>query len=364
VPVPAIAVYVSGHGYGHSTRTAEVLREVRALAPEVPIVVVGTTAERIFEQTAGAGLAFRNERVDVGLVQRGALVIDVEATLAAWDEFQRDAQARVAREAAWLRQSGARVVLADIPPLAFAAAQAAGLPAVGLSNFSWDWIYRHLARHAPGLARAAEAAARDYATAALLLELPFAGDLSAFPRREQIPLVARRASLTRQEGRRRLGLGSAPAVLVSFGGLGMRGVDLSVLAPLRDVQFLTEPTTAPAPANVRVIAPAELSALGMGYVDLVASVDVVVTKPGYGIVSEAISARTRMVYTERGDFPEYPILVQGMSRWLPAVHVTNEDLRAGELRGAIERVLALPFPDPPDLGGAKVAAQRVLALAS
>ena len=95
----------------------------------------------------------------------------------------------------------------------------------------------------------------------------------------------------------------------------------------------------------------------------VASVDVVVTKPGYGIVSEAISARTRMVYTERGDFPEYPILVQGMSRWLPAVHVTNEDLRAGELRGAIERVLALPFPDPPDLGGAKVAAQRLLALA-
>ncbi len=95
MPVPAIAVYVSGHGYGHSTRTAEVLREVRALAPEVPIVVVGTTAERIFEQTAGAGLAFRNERVDVGLVQRGALTIDVEATLAAWDEFQRDAEARV-----------------------------------------------------------------------------------------------------------------------------------------------------------------------------------------------------------------------------------------------------------------------------
>jgi L-arabinokinase len=152
-------------------------------------------------------------------------------------------------------------------------------------------------------------------------------------------------------------------VLVSFGGLGLADVDLSVLAPLRDVQFLTEPTGRPTPANVRVISPEELAAIGMRYVDLVAAADVVVTKPGYGIVSEAISARTRMVYTERGDFPEYPILVEGMSQWLPAVHVSNEDLRAGRLREALERVLALPFPDPPDLSGAEVAAERLLALA-
>ena len=358
-----LAVYVSGHGYGHSTRTAEVLKQIRARDPRLRIVVVASTPARLFHQAAGADLLVRAERVDVGLVQRGALVIDVEGTLAAWEDFQRDREARVAREAAWLRESGARLVLADIPPLAFAAAAAAGVPAVGLSNFSWDWIYRHLARDAPGLARAADAAARDYASAALLLELPFAGDLAAFARREPIPLVARRASLTREEGRRRLGLGSAPAVLVSFGGLGMEDVDLSVLAPLRDVQFLTEPTGRPAPPNVRVIAPEELAALGMGYVDLVASADVVVTKPGYGIVSEAISARTRMVYTERGDFPEYPILVKGMSRWLPAVHVSNEQLRAGDLRDALERVLALPMPEPPDLRGADVAAERLLALA-
>src|SRR5712691_6399186 len=166
--VPTLAVYVSGHGYGHSTRTAEVLRQVRARHPALPIAVVTATPARLFRRAVGSHLLVRNERADVGLVQRDALVIDVEATLAAWEEFQGKAAEWVAREAAWLRESGARLVLADIPPLAFAAASAAGLPAVGLTNFSWDWVYRHLARHAPGLARAAETAADAYATAALL----------------------------------------------------------------------------------------------------------------------------------------------------------------------------------------------------
>ena len=32
-------------------------------------------------------------------------------------------------------------MVADIPPLAFAAAHRLGLPAVGVTNFSWGWIY-------------------------------------------------------------------------------------------------------------------------------------------------------------------------------------------------------------------------------
>jgi L-arabinokinase len=254
------------------------------------------------------------------------------------------------------------VVLGDIPPLAFLAAAKAGVPGVGMSNFSWDWIYAHLARQEPGLSAAAAAAATAYAQATNLLELPFAGDLSAFPRRTAVPLVARRPSVTRAEARRRLGLGLAPAALLSFGGLGLPGFEFSVLSKLRSFQFLSEPTGSDAPPNVRVVSLADLAAHGLTYLDLVAATDVVVTKPGYGIVTDAIAGRTRMIYTERGDFPEYPVLVEGMTRWLPAVHVSNADLLAGRLRPALEEVLALPFPEPPRMDGAEVAARALLAV--
>lgn len=322
--------------------------------------------ESVFRQALGPEILFRAERTDVGLVQKGALVIDTRATLEQCEAFERELPARVEREAAWLGEIGARVVLADVPPLAFLAAARAGLPAIGMTNFSWDWIYRHLTRYEPGLAAAADAARQAYTQAKLLLQLPFAGDLSAFPRREAIPLVARRPSVSREEGRRRMGLGSAPApaVLLSFGGLGLPILDLRVLAGLRDFQFLIEPAPTDAPTNVRVVGPEELAQRGMTFLDLEAAVDVVVTKPGYGIVSDAIACRTRMVYTERGDFPEYPILVEQMKRWLPAVHVSNTDLLAGHLRPALETALAADFPDPPRMDGADVAASVLLEYAS
>ena len=361
---PTLVAYVSGHGFGHSVRAATVLGAVRALDPSWRIAVVTAGPEAVFRQAVGDGLLFRAERTDVGLIQKGALVIDTAATVAESAAFARELPARVEREADWLREVGARLVVADIPPLAFLAAAKAGVPGIGVTNFSWDWIYRHLARHEPGLVTAADDAAAAYAHATRLLQLPFAGDLTAFPRRTPVPLVARRPSLTRAEGRRRLGLGLAPAVLLSFGGLGLPGLEFSVLSKLRSFQFLSEPTGSDAPPTLRVLSLAELAARGMTYLDLVAAADVVVTKPGYGIVTDAIACRTRMVYTERGDFPEYPILVEEMTRWLPAVHVSNVDLFGGRLRPALDAVLAAPFPDPPRMDGAEVVARALLEEAS
>lgn len=347
-----IAAYATGHGFGHMTRLCEVLRAVRERAPTLPITFSGALPEPLVRRAVPDPLSFRGVATDVGLAQRDALDVDEAASVARCAEFDATWEARVAREVDFLRTSGARLVVADIPAIPFEAAARVGIPAVGVTNFSWDWIYRHLARRHPSLAASADRAARAYAQATLLLQLPFAGDLSAFPRREPVGLVARRPSLPRAEARRRLGLDGRPAVLVSFGGVGLPGLTPAVLAGERDLRFLF-------PAELEVT---RLEALGLHYPDVVGAVDVVVTKPGYGIVSDAIAAGTRMVYTERGDFPEYPIMVAEMQPLLACVHVGNEDLRHGRVGGAIREVLALPVPPKPDLDGAARAAERLLGL--
>jgi L-arabinokinase len=117
-------------------------------------------------------------------------------------------------------------------------------------------------------------------------------------------------------------------------------------------------------ASVTELAPAGLEAAGLQYQDLVGGVDAVVTKPGYGIVTDAIGAGTRLVYTDRGDFPEYPILVAEMARYLPCAYVSNADLLAGRLTAPIHAVLEMAAPAPPDLSGASQAARRLLELAA
>ncbi len=359
-----IVAYVSGHGFGHATRVGEVLRAARARAPESAIAVVTAAPEMLFREALLAPFLYRRLECDVGLAQRGALVIDEEETLARWRAFDLEQPRRIESEAAWLRQVGARVVLADVPPLAFEAAAAAGVPGVGLANFSWDWIYRHLARRRADFAEAARAAAAAYGKAQLLLELPFAGDLGAFPRREAVPMVARPQRRPREETRRLLGLGPEPVVLVSFGGLGLSGFDPRVLRGLPEYRFVLETEETDLPANVRALTRQGLEARGLRYLDVIGAAEVVVTKPGYGIVTDCIAAGTRLVYTERGDFPEYPILVAEMSRHIPSAYVSNEDVRRGRLRGALERVRTEPVPPAPRLDGAEVAARRLLEVAA
>lgn len=361
---PVVAAYVTSHGFGHATRTAEVLRQVRHLSPQTRLSVVATAPERLFRRAIEGDVSVRAVACDVGLAQKDALTIDEPGTVERWKAFAATWPARVAEEAAWLRHVGARVVLGDVPPLAFAAATEAGVPAIALTNFSWDWVYAHLAGRHPALREAADQAAAAYRGAKLLLELPFAGDLSAFPQRERIPLVARKPRVPRPHARHLLGLGERPAVLVSFGGLAFPGFGIATLAGLPDFDFLvSEPMEHP-PAHVRVLPAERLEALDLGYEDVVGAADVVITKPGYGIVSDAIAARTRLVYTERGDFPEYPVLVREMGAYLPAVHVSNADLLAGRLRGPLEDVLSRRFPDAPDTAGALVAARRILEIAT
>jgi len=344
-----IVLYLSGHGYGHMTRACEVLAEVRRRAPVVPLAVAGSVPERLVRRAIPGPLVFRKTTCDVGLIQRDALHIDEPATAARCLEFQSTWEDRVAAEASFLREAGARLVVADIPPLAFAAAAQAGLRSVALGNFSWDWIYRHLSAREPGLAASADLAALAYRQAALLLELPFAGDLSVFTNRESVGLVARRPRVAREEGRRRLGLDERPAVLLSFGGLGLPAMDQGGTSESREFRWLR-----PSDVDDR------LEALDLTYPDVVRAVDVVVTKPGYGIVTDAIAAGTRVVYTERGDFPEYPILVEGMKSHLACVHVSNADLLAGRIEDPVRRVLGMAVPPTPDLDGASRAGRRLI----
>jgi hypothetical protein len=355
-----IAVYVSGHGYGHATRVGEVLREVRVRQPKLPITVVTSGPEGLYRRAIPGPFDFRAEATDTGLAQHNALVIDEAGTVDAWRRFDAGYDARVAREAQWLRTAGARVVLGDVPPLAFDAAGEAGVTSIALANFSWDWIYRHLAARHPALHEAADRAAAAYARCGLLLELPFAGDLAAFPRRERIPLVARRPCVAREDARRRLNI-KETVVLMSFGGLGLPGFDPAVLARMPELTFVVSDGAGPLPANVRRVGTTEIEDAGLEYVDLVGAADVVVTKPGYGIVSDAIGAGTRMLYTDRGDFPEYPILVREMADWLACAYVTNHDLLGGAFGAAVQALCARPLPAPPPMEGARQAAERILA---
>lgn len=68
---------------------------------------------------------------------------------------------------------------------------------------------------------------------------------------------------------------------------------------------------------------------GYRYENVVRAVDVVATKPGYGIILECIANDTALLYTSGGDFREYPVLVEAMPKYLRCAFIERDDLFAG-----------------------------------
>ena len=132
----------------------------------------------------------------------------------------------------------------------------------------------------------------------------------------------------------------------------MQGINLAQIERLRDYCFLTTQAPPHPLGNVRVV-----SLEGVTYEEVVAQADAVITKPGYGIVSDCLVNRTPVLYTARGQFAEYDALVTGLERFGVAAFIGNNDLLAGNWRDSLDLLLNLPrtWVDLP-ANGADVAA--------
>jgi L-arabinokinase len=343
-----IVFYISSHGLGHASRSIELIRELQARRPQVRIIVRTSAPGWLFEPAA-----LRIERseteTDVGVAQVNSLSVDEDETIRRALVFYGGFERRVAAEAEWLQRSDASLVLGDIPPLAFAAAARAEVPSVAIANFTWDWIYAGYDRFKQRAPQIIDAIAAAYATATRALRLPLHGGFDSMARvTADIPFIARRSSRDRAETRDRLGISAdRPLVLACFSANDLV-MPYDRIAEAERLTVLAPPREPPAPLT---------------YPDLVAAADVVISKPGYGIVSECIANGTPLLYTSRGRFAEYDVFVSEMPGVLKCRYIAQTDLLAGRWHDAVNALLAQPSaPTPARVDGAAVAANEILNL--
>lgn len=360
-----IAFYISGHGFGHAARVTTVINELSGSHPDIE-VLIRTSAPRWFlERSLVRPARIETVETDTGVAQITSLALDVTETARRAAAFYGTFDARVSAECRQLRDAGVSMVVGDVPPLAFAAAARAGIPSAALANFTWDWIYERyepLARLAPDVLPVIR---RAYADASVALRLPFHGGFQTMKVVRDVPLVARRSALGRKAARERLGLPSdATIVLASFGGHGAQ-IDLQRVARLNTFTLVATdyegaPAAVSSPPTLRSLTTPALGAMGIRYEDLVAAADVVVSKPGYGIVSECVANGTALLYTSRGSFAEQEVLIDGMQRVLRCRFIDQDALMAGRWQEAVDTLLKQPSPSETlEINGAEAVAQMI-----
>ena len=368
----AIVFYISGHGFGHASRCIEVINAILAKRPETRVGVRTSAPRWLFDLTVKGKVTYSTLECDTGIVQIDALTLDEADTIRRAASFHSDLVTRAASETRVLRELGAGLIVADVPPLAFAVGASAGVPSVGLGNFTWDWIYADYprVRLAPSLLPTIRGA---YAKASMALRLPMSGGFESFSNVKDIPFIARHASMTREDVCKRLKIpADKPIVLASFGGFGLPGLDTEALGKFKRYTVLTAANVPLSRAKKDALAVERKGAFvsvneealydtGVRYEDLVGAAEVVVTKPGYGIVSECIANDTAILYTSRGHFPEYDVLVEEMPKHLRSAFISQDDLFAGKWETHLDKLRAQPKPKKkPETNGADVAAEILL----
>jgi hypothetical protein len=363
--VPSVAFYISGHGFGHASRQIEIINALAPVLPDGWSLVVRTAAARwLFDRTLRARVTFLPGECDPGIVQLDSLRLDEEATARAAAAFHATWNDRVAAEAALLRDHDSRLVIADAPPLGCAAAAAAGVPSIVVGNFTWDWIYdaygTAFGTHAPGVLSLIREA---YASATAGWRLPMHGGFATVPNVTDLPFVARHATRKATQVLRALQIPAGkPLALVSFGGYGLDGFDPGTVDGRDRWTIVATGRTMPerVPDGIAFVHEGWIYDRGLRYEDIVAAVDVVVTKPGYGIISECVANDTAILYTSRGNFPEYDVMVHEMPRVLRCAYLDQASLLAGRWLEALEAVRAAPPPpETPPTDGAEIAVEAV-----
>jgi hypothetical protein len=356
-----LAFYVSGHGFGHASRQIEIINAVARRVPHARFLIRSSASPLLFERTVNAPFDLDHRPTDTGVVQIDSLRLDEAETIRRAAEFYGTFDERVRADAALLTARGVRFVVSDAPPLGCAAAARAGIPSVVISNFTWDWIYEGY----EGEIGFIEIIRRAYRRADAAWRLPMHGGFQTFEKVVDVPLVARHATRSREHTRKTLGLPlDRPLALSSFSIYGADGIDFARLDTTREWDIVLTGNGDPPPsgAGTRFVHEPSLYSAGLRYEDLVAACDVVVTKPGYGIISECIANGTAIVYTSRGHFVEYGVLVREMPRYLRCAYLDQDSLFAGRWCAALdEAVNALPPPETPPTNGAEVIAGMISA---
>ena len=311
----SVVFFISGHGFGHASRQVEIINALaRAAAGPARSSSDRPSTPPCSRARCAGPFELRPGACDTGIVQATSVAHDDEATVreAIGSTHVRRPHRRGGRRAGARRRRPDR---RRHPAARVRGRGAAGRARRGDRELHVGLDLRDASGHARGgaVARAAHSrGVREGRRSRSSCRSPAAS--RCFPTCGPLPLVARQPTRDARRDARAL----RPAARSAGGAAVVRrlrparrwiSTALDCLGRVDGRDDRSDRSAVPDGAGRQrvVLVPEEASfqSTGFRYEDLVAAVDVVMTKPGYGIIAECIAAGTAMLYTSRGEFREY-----------------------------------------------------------
>lgn len=292
-----IAYYISDYGFGHASRSIAIIRELLKIH-EVRIIVCHSFALPFIKESLKSDrVKYRSIKTDVGyLLVKDSIHPDKELLINEYKKFVVDWDNLQLQERYFLQKNNVDLVISDISPLPFEAAESVDIPSIGVSNFTWYTGYDGLID---------ERKLRVYKEAYQKMSYYFslAGsqedwnvntiEFGFFSREVDDNEVSRIRRLVNPSGNKK----------IIFLGLGMK-IDVGTLEklPLWNSPYCVFLVS----SNVQVDLP-NVFQIPVDYLEsqnFIAASDLVISKAGWGMVGEAISSNIPLLILNRPSMKE------------------------------------------------------------
>lgn len=321
---------ISSHGFGHLAISAPVLNALAKIIPDLRLTVRSGLASEILRQRIELDFEHIRAASDFGYVMQDATRINYAASARAYRAAHVAWATRISDEARMLDNLQADRVLSNVSYLPLAGAALHGIPALSICSLNWADLFAHFFGHESWVGPIHADMLEAYRSAWAFLRVTPGMPMEMLDNVKTLDPIA--ASGKSHD----LGLGSDRVVLVAMGGIQHR-IPLENWPRESGIRWLV-------PDSWHCSHPDAMAfeRFGLNFTDLLSSVDAIITKPGYGIFTEAANNGTPVLYQRRVDWPEQECLIAWLSRNGNCKAINAEALNTGNIRKALEELWSEP----------------------
>ncbi len=337
-----LVVVISAHGYGHAAMTAPLIQALHRKCSDLKITVRTDLPEHFLRAVMPFNFEHCKESTDFGMVMLDAFKIDTKKSLAKYQAFHQHWQDNINVETKRLIQLQTDYLISNIAYLPLAAAKQMGIPAIAYGCLNWAEIFKHyFIEHGQIYRQIFDAYTNADCIIRTLPAMPMAGLIT-----ETVGPIATSGASRRQFLLNKLVLAdNTRLVLVSMGGI-KTDFNICHWPVIEAVHYLVDDQ---APIDRDDIS--SLSDINISFLDALCSVDLLLTKPGYGSFSQAAHNRTPVLYVARPDWPEHSYLCDWLKNHINCACITQQQFCDGQFSSDLTALLKQnSFPSKPQMG--------------